>query len=178
MKPNPHYLVETDYRLSLSVNQLSTRPPIHRLFALVSRLGDGVIWYAIVFSLPVVYGQPGGQVSIRLALASIFGVLVYKLIKLNFKRLRPFKKHAEIKAAAIALDEFSFPSGHTLHATSFAIILYQFLPVLALLFIPFAILTALSRVILGLHYVSDVIAGALVGAVLAKLILTLTATIF
>jgi undecaprenyl-diphosphatase len=64
-------------------------------------------------------------------------------------------------------DEFSFPSGHTLHAVAFAGIAVWYFPALALLLLPFVVLTALSRIALGLHYPSDVVAGAGIGAAVA-----------
>jgi undecaprenyl-diphosphatase len=69
--------------------------------------------------------------------------------------------------AGKALDRFSFPSGHTLHAVSFTLIICTALPVLALILVPLALLIALSRVVLGLHYPSDVLAGGVLGAVIA-----------
>ena len=67
------------------------------------------------------------------------------------------------------LDEFSFPSGHTFHALSFTIIACSYIPELCWVLIPFAILVALSRIILGLHYPSDVLAGAILGTLMADL---------
>jgi membrane-associated phospholipid phosphatase len=57
------------------------------------------------------------------------------------------------------LDEFSFPSGHTLHAVSFTIVALAYYPWLAPLLVPFTAGVALSRVVLGLHYPSDVLAA-------------------
>ena len=64
------------------------------------------------------------------------------------------------------LDEFSFPSGHTLHAVSFSLIALAYFPVLMPILLPFTLLVALSRVVLGLHYPSDVIAATLIGCAL------------
>ena len=74
--------------------------------------------------------------------------------------------HREVIARAPPLDEFSFPSGHTLHAVSFGIVAAGWFPVLALPLALFAVLVAMSRVVLGLHYPSDVLAGAALGAAL------------
>ncbi|MFP4516233.1 MAG: phosphatase PAP2 family protein, partial [Desulfovibrionales bacterium] len=65
------------------------------------------------------------------------------------------------------LDWYSFPSGHTLHAVSFTIVVMAYFPVLGLVLIPFSVLIALSRLVLGLHYPSDVLAGSCIGAMVA-----------
>ena len=67
------------------------------------------------------------------------------------------------------LDEFSFPSGHTLHAVAFTLVALAHYPGLAPLLIPFAACVAASRVVLGLHYPSDVLAATVIGSVLAGL---------
>jgi undecaprenyl-diphosphatase len=77
--------------------------------------------------------------------------------------------HAAIVCAGKPLDRFSFPSGHTLHAVSFTVIAAGAFPVLALVLLPAAVLIALSRVVLGLHYPTDVLAGALLGATIARI---------
>lgn len=62
-----------------------------------------------------------------------------------------------------ALDEFSFPSGHTLQAVSFSVVALAWYPALAPLLLPFTALVATSRVVLGLHYPSDVLAAIAIG---------------
>ncbi len=172
-------LVSGDYSLSLKLNQLSQRRSIRELFAVVSRIGDGTVWYWTILALPLLFGMDGIKAALALAMAASSGVLIYHTIKKFFRRARPFKQYPNnIKAAAVALDEWSFPSGHTLHATAYTIILLQLVPALGWVFLPFAILTGLSRVILGLHYPSDVAFGALLGAALANVALEISAIIW
>jgi undecaprenyl-diphosphatase len=61
------------------------------------------------------------------------------------------------------LDKFSFPSGHTLHAVAFTTLAWHYHPLLGMALMPFTCVVALSRIVLGLHYPSDVLAGALIG---------------
>ena len=82
-------------------------------------------------------------------------------------RERPFVTDAQIRCGTPPLDRYSFPSGHTLHAVSFTSVFGSFDPLLLVVAAPFAVLVALSRIVLGLHYPSDVLAGAAIGAALA-----------
>jgi undecaprenyl-diphosphatase len=75
--------------------------------------------------------------------------------------------NAAIRRGGEPLDEFSFPSGHTLHAVAFALVGLAYFPSLAPVVVPFTVLVALSRVVLGLHYPSDVLAGIVIGALIA-----------
>ena len=85
------------------------------------------------------------------------------------RRPRPFARDGRIRAWVAPLDEFSFPSGHTLHAVAFTLVALAHYPGLAPLLIPFAACVAASRVVLGLHYPSDVLAATVIGSVLAGL---------
>jgi undecaprenyl-diphosphatase len=91
---------------------------------------------------------------------------LYRLLKRWTRRPRPFRAHREIVAHIAPLDEFSFPSGHTLHAVAFTIIALAWFPLLAPLLVTFALLVAASRVVLGLHYPSDVLAATVIGCAL------------
>jgi undecaprenyl-diphosphatase len=99
--------------------------------------------------------------------------LIYKWLKSKTSRPRPFAVETAVRAGADPLDPFSFPSGHTLHAVAFSVVAIAFYPMLAWLLVPFTLLVAASRVVLGLHYPSDVLAGAGLGALIAGTVLAL-----
>lgn len=160
------------YELSLCLlcNRAGSRRNVERLFVVVSRLGDGVFWYGLIAALPFIYGPGALRVSLRLALTGVVCVLVYKTLKSTMVRQRPFILHKDIRRGTAPLDLYSFPSGHTLHAVAFSSVSVSYYPGLVWLVLPFAALVAMSRVVLGLHFPSDVAAGAVIGLLLARLI--------
>ncbi len=164
-------LAELDLAWCLRFNRASQRRGLERLFAVVSRLGDGVFWYTLMLALLFVLGETALPVVARMLVAGTLALALYKWLKSRTTRLRPCARHDHIRASVAPLDEYSFPSGHTLHAVSFSIVAICAYPALAWLVVPFTVLVALSRVVLGLHYPSDVLAGALLGSGLATLVL-------
>lgn len=160
-------LLEWESRVCLSLNRLNQRPLWGRVNAIASRLGDGVFWYVLMLCLPVLYGMPGLRVSLVMAACGAVGLTIYKLIKTATARPRPCSRQEGMHCTVAPLDLYSFPSGHTMHAVAFSILLVNFDPRLGILVIPFSLLVACSRMVLGLHYPTDVAAGALIGAVVA-----------
>jgi undecaprenyl-diphosphatase len=153
-----------DYGLCLTTNRWLDQRYVHLFFRCVSRLGDGVLWYSFMLFLPVFFGGYGFMLSLLMFFMAMVGVYEYRWVKKRAMRPRPFVTyHRKIRQGARTLDEFSFPSGHTMHAVAFAVLLTQAFPWLGLLLIPFALVTGLSRVVLGLHYPSDVFMGAVLG---------------
>jgi undecaprenyl-diphosphatase len=142
-------------------------PFVRHFFRIASRLGDGVIWYVLMVALPLLYGTRGLQVSLVMLATGAAGLVVYKLLKRTFVRERPFIRHAGISLAQAPLDRYSFPSGHTLHAVSFGWQACAAFPELTPVLVPLALAIAGSRVVLGLHYPTDVLVGALIGAAFA-----------
>ncbi len=157
-----------ELRLCLSMNRYGARPRVRRGFALVRRLGDGVFWYTLMAALRLVAGFDGLHASLHLALVGLVALALYRALKRHTRRPRPFARHRAITAHVAPLDEFSFPSGHTLHAIVFTLVATHHFPVLGWLLWPFALLVALSRVVLGLHYPSDVLAAMVLGLALAR----------
>jgi undecaprenyl-diphosphatase len=153
-----------EYRLCRRLNQGCEHAWVRVLFGTASRLGDGVIWYALVLALPLMYGVDAIPVSIGMLLTGAIGLATYKVLKRTFVRERPFIRHAGISLVGAPLDRYSFPSGHTLHAVAFTWQGVAAFPELALVLIPLALAIAASRVVLGLHYPTDVLVGALLGA--------------
>jgi undecaprenyl-diphosphatase len=156
-----------DLALCIRLNTAVRIDPVRRVFRIVSRLGDGVLWYALMFALLAANGAKALVPVAHMAATGLVCTLLYKWLKSKTSRPRPFAVESAVRAGADPLDAFSFPSGHTLHAVAFSAVAVAYYPMLAMLLAPFTVLVALSRVVLGLHYPSDVLAGAALGALIA-----------
>jgi undecaprenyl-diphosphatase len=160
-----------DRALARALHRGAARPVLLLLLVGASRLADGVFWYAIMLALPLVSGPHGWYTALQMAGVGLTNLIIYSRLKHRIGRARPFTDCPDIRACARALDQFSFPSGHTLHAVAFSLILTHHYPMLALPLWGFVALVAASRVVLGLHYPSDVAVGAAIGALTASLAL-------
>lgn len=153
--------------LCLRANRGCRFPAVQRFFAVVSRLGDGAFWYLLMLAFAV-SGEHGAMIAAQMAVTGIVGLALYRQLKHRLVRERPYISHTAIQLGTAPLDRYSFPSGHTMHAVAFTLVATAHVPELWFILGPFALLVAASRVVLGLHYPTDVAAGALIGATLAE----------
>jgi undecaprenyl-diphosphatase len=144
-----------------------TPPRWMRLWMVAAtRGGDGWLWYGAGAAV----GLDGGPARFRALLAAVLAVSVGIALFLSLKRTcgrkRPCALEPHSWATLLPPDQFSFPSGHTITAFAMALALSAFYPVmlLGLLFCAFSV--ALSRILLGMHFLSDVLAGAAIGSAL------------
>ncbi|KQY88877.1 phosphatase PAP2 family protein [Pelomonas sp. Root1444] len=160
---------ELDLRGAQALHRAAARPLLLHLLALCSRLADGPLWVALIVLLPWLSEGGGREAGLMLLLGAV-NLAVYYTLKRSTRRQRPFERCHDIRACLKVPDAFSFPSGHTLHVFAFAMLLASFHPALAPLLWGFAALVGLSRVVLGLHFPSDVLFGALLGTATASLV--------
>jgi undecaprenyl-diphosphatase len=151
------------------------RPPrwIQVWMVASTRLGDGWAWLALIVIAPA---RGDGRVGHALAETMVAVVAVnaaQTALKRAFRRARPAGPVSwwDIHAP----DQFSFPSGHTMYAFAVATLVTMHVPVAAPLAFAVAASVGASRVVLELHYVSDVAAGGALGVVLASLAAALVA---
>ena len=166
-------LVQREHGWCLRVNRWCAYRAVRLYFKAVSRLGDGVFWYAMMAALAIADGERGLHAAAHMAVVGGIAAILYRRMKGYYRRARPCHRDPAVRAWVAPLDEFSFPSGHTLHAVSFALVALAHYPGFAPWLIPFAASIAASRVFLGVHYPSDVLAATGIGAALAGLALWL-----
>lgn len=157
---------DRDRRWALILHGLASRPAVVATLVLASRLGDGLVWYATMLVLPFVGGPRGTACALQMLGVGVLNLALYRTVKRRVCRPRPCDACPGIRACTPALDEYSFPSGHTLHAVAFSLVIQFHYPAAGMLVWPFTLLVAASRIVLGLHYPSDVALGAAMGALM------------
>ena len=156
-----------DHKLMRKVNKWPA-PKWVRLGAIAAtRAGDGWLWYLVGLAV-LLFGGPSRFASVAAAgSAAAAGVGVFILLKKISGRKRPCEIEPHCWARLLPPDQFSFPSGHTITAFAVAVALGTFYPVLLSVLLLCAICIGTSRILLGMHFLSDVVAGALLGTGLA-----------
>jgi undecaprenyl-diphosphatase len=163
--------IDWDLRGARRLHRVAQRPLAQRVLVACSRLADGPMWVLSLVLLLLFGGPQADRVALVALGLGAANLALYWAIKRGTRRERPFRRCDDIRACVPAADLFSFPSGHTLHAVSFAVLFGGQFPALAALLWSFAVLVAVSRVVLGVHYPSDVVAGAALGGTTAHLAL-------
>jgi len=153
-----------DERVSLFL--FSNRLPLalHQTMRWYTRLGDGYVWALVLvylfFSIP--------EISIwwivkQSFLAGGISLALYQLLKLTIRRPRPFAKLKQISAEVPPLDEFSFPSGHTMNNLAAGFTLLLLVPHVGWIVVLMPLTWGALRVYFGVHWFSDIIAGVFLG---------------
>jgi undecaprenyl-diphosphatase len=136
-----------------------------------SRAGDGWLWYALGLGILLFGGEERFVAVAAAALSAAVAVGLFMRLKRVIGRKRPFEPHCWAKL--LPPDQFSFPSGHSMTACAVTVPLSEFYPQLALALLFCALSVAASRIVLGMHFLSDVVVGSGLGAVLGYVIYSL-----
>lgn len=146
-----------------------------RVIKMVSQTGDGYLYLAIGIVCWAFDPQHGTLFLYSALLAYALELPIYVVLKKAFKRQRPCDLFSNFRSHITPSDKFSLPSGHTAAAFLMASLIAYFYPTLAILAYTWAATIGLSRVLLGVHYPSDIVAGATLGLTISYLSLTILA---
>ncbi|HVB99235.1 MAG TPA: phosphatase PAP2 family protein [Candidatus Dormibacteraeota bacterium] len=158
-----------DHRLMRRVNHWYAPRLLRGLMIAATRMGDGWLWAATGVVLLLFGGMFRYLAFAAGALAACVGIVLFCALKRTSRRKRPCDIMPHCWAVIEPPDRYSFPSGHTIVAFAMVLSIGSFYPNWLLALLAVAVLIAISRIILGMHFLSDVVAGAAIGAALGQL---------
>ena len=157
------FIATGDHKLMRKVNKWPA-PKWVRLGAIAAtRAGDGWLWYLTGLLVLLFGGDERFTAAAAAGAAALTGIGVFISVKRISGRKRPCEIEPHVWAHLLPPDQFSFPSGHTITAFAVAIGLSSFYPALLGILLFLALVIAASRILLGMHFLSDVVAGAAIG---------------
>jgi len=156
-----------DHRLMRRVHRWRAPRWFRILMILSTRGGDGWLWYALGLIL-YFCGGPHRFAAIGAAgSAALAGIFLFRALKKTSHRQRPCEIEPHCWSSVLPPDRYSFPSGHSITAFAVAVSVGFFYPELMASLLTAAVLIAASRIILGMHFLSDVVVGSAIGIALA-----------
>ena len=160
----PRVLPETvDRRLYRLIHGLPHSPLGDRYVTTLSDLGEGLGWVATGIALAWLGGERGRRAGIATSIAALGTTyVVQRMVKPVFRRRRPWVDR-DVLVVGVRTTDASFPSGHSASSFAAATALATFYPKASPLVFALAGGVGLSRVHLGHHFPSDVVAGGLIG---------------
>lgn len=129
-----------------------------------TRGGDGWLWYVMGFAIVLFGGANRFVATGAAALATAIGIVLFLWLKRLTGRKRPCQLEPHCWARLLPPDQYSFPSGHSITAFAVAVPLSLFYSSLMVGLMFCALSVAISRVLLGMHFLSDVLVGSILGA--------------
>ncbi|HUO34973.1 MAG TPA: phosphatase PAP2 family protein [Candidatus Acidoferrum sp.] len=152
-----------DHRLMRRVHRWRAPRWFRILMITATRGGDGWLWYSLGLIL-VLFGGANRFLAIGAAAsAAVAGIFLFRVLKHSSRRKRPCEIEPHCWASILPPDKYSFPSGHSITAFAVAVSVGMFYPELWGALLVAALLIASSRIILGMHFLSDVLAGCALG---------------
>ncbi len=161
-----HWVDARDQRLMRKVNGWRAPKWLRLWMMAATRGGDGWLWYAMAAAVALLGGERRVPALAAAFCAAGAGIAIFMKLKRVCGRKRPCAIATHCWAELLPPDQFSFPSGHTITAFAFATSLSAFYPEIQPGVYFCATSIAVSRVMLGMHYLSDVVAGGFLGCLL------------
>ncbi|MGX9418565.1 phosphatase PAP2 family protein [Vibrio sp. RC27] len=162
-------IVRFDLAFSLFCLKHRFNLPVARVSKEVSRTGDGHFYVMLAVFAWLLDEELGGVFVAAGLCAFLIELPVYWMLKNSFKRRRPQELSILVTAFITPSDRFSLPSGHTTAAFLMASIIAFFYPSFSVLAFSWACAIGAARILLGVHFFTDVVIGALLGLCCAEL---------
>lgn len=151
-------------QLFRNVNRYFEWKRLNTFFRTFTHCGGARFTISVVLFIFLIGSQTVQFTAIAAAISLAASHLPVAILKKMYPRRRPYLVLDKIKVTESPLVDHSFPSGHTTAIFSILVPFIIIKPVLGFVLIPLGLLVGVSRIYLGLHYPSDVLAGMLLGS--------------
>jgi undecaprenyl-diphosphatase len=163
------YIEQRDLGLMRRLHRWRAPQSIRIFMLLMSRLGNGWLWCSLGICILVCGGQNRYRAFFAGALSALIAILIFQRVKPLSRRRRPCDIEPHCWAVISPPDRFSFPSGHAMTSFAIAVAVGSFYPQCQPCLLAVAASIAISRIIVGMHFLTDVVVGAMLGALIGYL---------
>ncbi|WP_411835054.1 phosphatase PAP2 family protein [Neobacillus niacini] len=162
-------LYQFECKVFQQINSHFDKRIMNLYFRTITHIG-GVLFISVTTLLLIIFATNQTRLTaISSAAALALSHIPVQLVKKFFPRKRPYLQIETTKILPNPLKDHSFPSGHTTAVFSVIVPFLVQLPSLIAILLPLGLSVGVSRIYLGLHYPSDVIAGGFLGAFFGSL---------
>ncbi len=163
-----HFLYSIDVQIFYFINHTLANPVFDKFFPFITNFNNWIIVYVIFWFFLFIYGGRKGRIAAIgiLLLITASDQLSSNLLKNLFERIRPNNVLPDVRLLVGATSSYSFPSSHAVNNFAIATFLAKIYPKYKWMLFTIASLVAFSRPYVGVHYFSDILAGAVIGAFL------------
>ena len=160
------FLYSIDLTVFYFFNQTISTGFLDKFFSIITDVNNWYIAYVILVGIAFFKGGRHGKIAVigLILLIVVTDQTGYRILKDFFERVRPCNVLADVITPVGCAGGFSFPSNHALNNFAAAVFLLRLFPAYKWIFLIVATLVSISRIYLGVHYSSDVLGGALIGA--------------
>lgn len=165
------YILTLDGEILLWIQMYLRNEVLTPVLTFITHLGDkGLFW--IVLSLLLLIKKSTRKTGVLSLLSLLITFLIVNVcMKNGFARIRPYETLTDLLLLIEKQSDFSFPSGHSASSFASAVVLFKRLPKrYGIPILILAVLIAFSRIYMGVHYPTDILAGILIGSIVALLI--------
>lgn len=166
MKSVINKIQDIDVRIAFFMTQYYHHHLMNEVMKFISMCGDfGMSWLIVILITNMIDQTRSMSIDMLIALivATIIGQVTIKSI---VRRKRPCHTYPEVPLLITTPSDLSFPSGHTTSSFACSTVMMLYSPPLGIIGYIYATLTALSRLYLFVHYLSDVLTGILLGIII------------